>query len=155
MKKAEVKEDSLLMKGLDLGGAGPVDEEDKMLLAQIRAMERENAQLLQEALSTYDQVGTIAQDNPDAVGQSPGRTAPFGTEDPLQIMGTKTQAMESRLLELQLEKQTMDAEYSRMPEGAPRNARDRKRKKELEEKLEELNKEIGGLRMKLRNPHMH
>jgi len=63
--------------------------------------------------------------------------------------------MEAKLLELQLEKQTLDADYSRMPAGAPRNARDRKKKAQMEVRLEELGKEIGSYRMKLRNPHMN
>ena len=110
-----VSKDSLLTKGLQLGGQGPMDEEDKMLMAQIRAMEKENAALLQESLS-YE--SSLAPD-PSADSRSPatrGQT-PFGTEDTLANAINQTQQMETALLELQLEKQQLDADYSRMPTG--------------------------------------
>jgi len=152
-----VTDDSLLKRGLKLGGAGAMDDEDKMLLAQIRAMEKENAALLQETLSSYESAGALGLDA-SADGRSPGAArgqTPFGTEHTLANAMDETQQMETALLELQLEKQQLDADYSRMPHGAPKNARDRKKKAQMEERLEQLGKQIGHYRMKLRNPHMH
>ena len=108
--------------------------------------------MLQESLS-YE--SSLAPD-PSADSRSPatrGQT-PFGTEDTLANAINQTQQMETALLELQLEKQQLDADYSRMPTGAPKNARDRKKKAQMEERLGELGKQIGHYRMKLRNPHM-
>ena len=67
----------------------------------------------------------------------------------------QTAHMESALLDLNMERKDLDGELQRLPQGAPRNARDRKRKTAVESRIEELDKEIGSLRMKLRNPHMN
>ena len=83
-----------------------------------------------------------------------GGNTPWGTEDTLKEAVAKTAEMENKLMELNMERQDLDGELQRLPEGAPRNVRDRKRKSAIEGRMAEVDKEIGSLRMYLRNPHL-
>eukprot|EP00656_Telonema_subtile_P025820 TRINITY_DN27858_c0_g1_i1.p1 TRINITY_DN27858_c0_g1~~TRINITY_DN27858_c0_g1_i1.p1 ORF type:complete len:189 (+),score=72.32 TRINITY_DN27858_c0_g1_i1:220-786(+) len=149
--------------GLQLpGGDRVMDEEDKMLLAQIRAMERENQMLLGHVMTQPAAIQPFGEsEHPkytDQHGSSPGGQGsshtPWGTEDTLKQAVAKTAAMESSLLQLNMERKDLDGELQRLPEGGPRNVRDRKRKAAIEHRMEVLDKDIGSLRMQLRNPHL-
>ena len=99
-------------------------------------MERENQQLLgqvmqQSSLSTPygESEHPKYADQQQPKSGSPGRgNTPWGTEDTIREAVARTAEMESHLLQLNMEKKDLDGELQRLPQGAPRNVRDRKKK---------------------------
>lgn len=65
----------------------------------------------------------------------------------------RSQAMEDRLVALCQEKGQLEAEYAKMPLHGGRNARERTRKAEVEQRIEAINREVSGLRLTLRKLH--
>ncbi len=58
--------------------------------------------------------------------------------------------LEQQLMTLNLEKAQLTAEMARMPAHAGRNRAERQRKEYIEQRLDELNKQIAGLRLRLK-----
>ncbi|PRW33935.1 nuclear mitotic apparatus 1 isoform X2 [Chlorella sorokiniana] len=77
--------------------------------------------------------------------------SPFATEDTLQSMLQQTQALEDRLLKLNAERNELEAESARMPTHTTgRTQQERRRRAEVEGRLEEINKECSSIRLQLR-----
>ena len=126
-------------------------------------MEQENrallGQVLQQSTTPYGENEHPRYTDTHSAGSytSPGGTTgntPWGTEDTLKEAVAKTAEMEGKLMELNLERQDLDGELQRLPTGAPKNVRDRKRKAAIEERMVVVDKEIGSLKLLLRNPHL-
>ncbi|KAL4446740.1 hypothetical protein ABPG77_007984 [Micractinium sp. CCAP 211/92] len=85
-------------------------------------------------------------------GGTPGPAgSPFATEVTLQDMLARTQALEDRLLALNAERNELQAESARMPSHTTgRTLQERKRRAEVERRLEELNRECSSVRLQLR-----
>ncbi|KAL4425417.1 hypothetical protein ABPG75_009433 [Micractinium tetrahymenae] len=77
--------------------------------------------------------------------------SPFATEVTLQDMLARTQALEDRLLALNAERNELEAESARMPSHTTgRTLQERKRRAEVERRLEELGRECSSVRLQLR-----
>lgn len=60
------------------------------------------------------------------------------------------EALEGELMELSIEKSSLETEYAKMPGGAGRTMKERQRKAEVEARLEELGREISKVRLSLK-----
>ncbi|GAB4815486.1 hypothetical protein N2152v2_002532 [Parachlorella kessleri] len=100
-------------------------------------------------LSSNEEVSTAA--GSALKSQAGAGASPFGNDISLSEMLARTQAMETRLMKLSMEKNDLEAEYARMPTStAGRKLQDRRRKQEIEERLEAVNKEISSIRLQLK-----
>ncbi|PSC76391.1 myosin-9-like isoform X1 [Micractinium conductrix] len=83
---------------------------------------------------------------------TPGSSSsPFATEATLQDMLGRTQALEDRLLALNAERNALEAEAARMPSHTNgRTLKERKRRGEVEGRLEAIAKESSSVRLQLR-----
>ncbi|KAI3434858.1 hypothetical protein D9Q98_002912 [Chlorella vulgaris] len=82
---------------------------------------------------------------------TPSSASPFGTDDTLQDMLERTAEMEARLLALNAEKNELEAESARMPaHTAGRTMVERRRRTAVEGRLEEIGREVSGVRLQLR-----
>ena len=59
-------------------------------------------------------------------------------------------ALEEALLVRHRERGALDAEYAKMPASSGRTLRERERKRQLEDRLEQLGREISSLRLELK-----
>jgi hypothetical protein len=76
---------------------------------------------------------------------------PFARDDELSRRATEAIApIERELMQLSMVKDRLDAEYARMPLSAGRTVVERRRKAELEAKLDELHLQMGHLKARLR-----
>uniref|UniRef100_A0A061QQA8 Enkurin domain-containing protein n=2 Tax=Tetraselmis sp. GSL018 TaxID=582737 RepID=A0A061QQA8_9CHLO len=75
---------------------------------------------------------------------------PYGTQDTLQRDTSATQQLEDCLLRLHEEKNQLDAEYARMPLNGGKTIAQRRRKSEIESRLDELQREISTCKLNLK-----
>ncbi|GAQ86740.1 hypothetical protein KFL_003080110 [Klebsormidium nitens] len=101
-----------------------------------------------EVLSSQPSLGS-ARDPPRA-----REVVPFATEQSLREAMEETAAIESKLMEVSLERSQLESEYAKLPQSAGRTMTERRRKQELEGRIEDLTKKIGWLRMELRERHV-
>lgn len=76
---------------------------------------------------------------------------PFATDGSLQVSLETTAAIENELMSLNILKETREREYEKIVPMASKKIAARKRKQEIEEELDTINKDISKLRMKLRS----
>jgi len=80
-----------------------------------------------------------------------GREAlPYATDESLSQAIANTKDLEGRLMELQREKNQLDAEYSKMPANAGKTIAQRQRKVVVEQRLEAIAREISSCRLGLK-----
>jgi hypothetical protein len=71
--------------------------------------------------------------------------------DAAKALITRTAALEDSLMTFNIERSALETELAKFPSGtAGRTVAERKRKKEIEQRVEVLNKEISGVRLELR-----
>ncbi|GBG82511.1 hypothetical protein CBR_g34888 [Chara braunii] len=84
-------------------------------------------------------------------GRAPGTRHPsYTSEKEVQEKLQQSCGLELQLSNMCMERQKLESELVKLPQSAGRTMSERKKKMFLENRLEELNKEIGRLRMKLR-----
>eukprot|EP00762_Andalucia_godoyi_P002466 ANDGO_02717.mRNA.1 hypothetical protein len=76
---------------------------------------------------------------------------PFATDGSLQLSLETTSSIENELMSLNMQKEAREREYEKVIPMASKKIAARKRKQELEEELDQINKDISKLRMKLRS----
>ncbi|KFM23241.1 hypothetical protein F751_3432 [Auxenochlorella protothecoides] len=77
--------------------------------------------------------------------------SPFGSDFTLRELLQRTAALEARLLEAGTEKNGLQAELARLPvSSAGRTIRERRRREEIEARLDDLEREMSGLRLELK-----
>ena len=77
---------------------------------------------------------------------------PFAVDDAeTRQRRAKVAPLEQQVMALSLERDRLDAEYSRMALGSGRSAAERRRKQQVESRLTELGEQLNGLRKALRN----
>lgn len=89
---------------------------------------------------------------PEAPKKSPAGDgpAPFATDLTLQDYMKRTQEVEARLMALSLEKSALESEFAKMPPNQGRTMAERKRKVELEARMDAVAKEISTHRLALK-----
>ena len=68
----------------------------------------------------------------------------------LQAVMKASQGLEDDLLKLNQEKAELEAEFARMPSHAGRNLKERRRKTEIEQRFEALDRSASGIKLQLR-----
>lgn len=78
------------------------------------------------------------------------KLGPFASDKTLQEALTKTQVLEESLMRLCMERTNLESEYSKMPPNGGRTIAERRRKVEVEERMDQLAKEISSARLQLK-----
>jgi hypothetical protein len=79
-----------------------------------------------------------------------GTDLPFGTQITAREMLTRSKDLEDALVERCWEKSQLEGELSKLPPGSGKTQRDRRRKAEVESRLDSLDHEISSMRMQLK-----
>ena len=80
----------------------------------------------------------------------PPGSIPTSKEEALAVGFTEEQKLERLLLKMNMEKQYLESQYAKMPASSGRTLAQRKLKREIEERLGKLNKEISSSRLSLK-----
>ncbi|KAL6774448.1 hypothetical protein ACKKBG_A25040 [Auxenochlorella protothecoides x Auxenochlorella symbiontica] len=96
--------------------------------------------------------GSEGSDAPTPRSAAPSDAgSPFGSDFTLRELLQRTAALEARLLEAGTEKNGLQAELARLPvSSAGRTIRERRRREEIEARLDDLEREMSGLRLELK-----
>jgi gas vesicle protein len=96
-------------------------------------------------------VGLLAADASSVtLGNRPAGCSPFGTQLTVAETMAATKQLEDLLLAQSQEKDELTMELAKMPLGAGRTLKERQRKMQVEQRLEELDKLISKNRMQLK-----
>jgi septal ring factor EnvC (AmiA/AmiB activator) len=89
--------------------------------------------------------------DPNATAGRPiSDSQPFATSESLQSWSHGVAAVEARLMQLSVERDELEGELGRLPEGAGRTIDERRRKQHAEQRLDELNKSMSQARNQLK-----
>ena len=95
--------------------------------------------------------GHTGRRDPNATaGRPPGDSQPFATSESLESWSSRVAAVEARLMRLSVERDELEGELGRLPEGAGRTIDERRRKQHAERRLEELNRSMSQARNQLK-----
>ena len=89
--------------------------------------------------------------DPNATAGRPiSDSQPFATSESLQSWSHGVAATEARLMQLSVERDELEGELGRLPEGAGRTIDERRRKQHAEQRLDELNRSMSQARNQLK-----
>ena len=94
--------------------------------------------------------GTGKRDPNATAGRPAGDSQPFATSESLESWSSHVAAVEARLMRLSVERDELEGELGRLPEGAGRTIDERRRKQHAEHRLEELNRSMSQARNQLK-----
>ena len=94
--------------------------------------------------------GTGKRDPNATAGRPAGDSQPFATSESLESWSSHVAAVEARLMRLSVERDELEGELGRLPEGAGRTIDERRRKQHAERRLEELNRSMSQARNQLK-----
>ncbi|QDZ20921.1 hypothetical protein HOP50_04g34450 [Chloropicon primus] len=80
----------------------------------------------------------------------PSHACPYAVEGDKSSTFNSEQKIERQLLKMNMEKQFLESQYAKMPASSGRTLAQRKQKREIEERLNKLNKEISSNRLALK-----
>ena len=99
-------------------------------------------------VTTTDNTGR--RDPNATAGRPAGDSQPFATSESLQSWSSHVAAVEARLMRLSVERDELEGELGRLPEGAGRTIDERRRKQHAERRLEELHRSMSQARNQLK-----
>jgi len=94
--------------------------------------------------------GTGRRDPNATAGRPAGDSQPFATSESLESWSSHVAAVEARLMRLSVERDELEGELGRLPEGAGRTIDERRRKQHAERRLEELHRSMSQARNQLK-----
>ena len=87
---------------------------------------------------------------PPKAAKPSSKTYPYALDNDKSPTFSDEQKIERQLLKMNMEKQFLESQYAKMPASSGKTLAQRKQKREIEDRLTKLNKEISSCRLTLK-----